>query len=76
MDQLVICPLQERRIDGEYRTDAARRKPCRKCNPMRLGDPYVKKPPGIQLPELPKACPIRHRSRDRHDLRMLLRFVT
>ena len=70
MQHLVICPLQEGRIHGNYRGKPRRRQSCRKRNRMRFRDAHVKKPvrEHIGKPLQPRA--VRHRCRDSCHIRI------
>ena len=73
MNDLVIRPLEERRIHREDRNAAAHGKACRKGHRMLLRDAHVKKAVWEAVPEPFQACPVRHGSRDRDHVRDTVR---
>mmetsp|Transcript_11165 Transcript_11165/g.27012 ORF Transcript_11165/g.27012 Transcript_11165/m.27012 type:complete len:304 (+) Transcript_11165:197-1108(+) len=68
---LVVCPLQEGRVDGAEGLDALTRQPSRKSHRMLLGDADIEGPLGELLGELRNTRPARHRSRYRNHFGVL-----
>ena len=73
MQNLVISPLQERRINRHNRSQAACCQSCSKCDRMLLSDPHVKKSFRITVSETLEPCSVRHCGCDRHKFIILFR---
>ena len=73
-DELVVCPLQERRVDRHDRHATAQGKPRRHPDRVLLGDSHVVEAFGEPLREAVQARAGRHRRRDGDDALVLLRL--
>ena len=75
MNDHVIRPLHERRVNRQKRLHPLRRHPARKQRRMLLRNPHIKVPLRNLLLKNRKPRPTRHRSRDRHHLLVHLRKI-